>query len=177
MKPIRSLIALVGAAAIAATALLVHELRAADPQGIAKIVAAIKAGKMADAKAAAKEYAKNNDDVEDLMSGFGKKGLLGGGIGKKIETWDTKGIPAAELIAPDNVELGVTAAAIALVCDALPAPKGQQENPAQWTAFAKDLSDKGVKFQTAFKAKVPAEIQRAAGALNATCTNCHAKFR
>ena len=164
-------------AVLAVTVMLVREVRAASPQGIAKIVAAIKAGKMADAKAAAKEYAKDNDDVEDLMSGYGKKGLLGGGIGKKIETWDTKGIPAADLIDSANEDIGATAAAIALVCDALPAPKGQKGTPAEWTAFAKDLSDKGEKFQAAFKSKMPAAIKTAATSLNASCTNCHAKFR
>ncbi|HEX3314095.1 MAG TPA: hypothetical protein VHR72_04345 [Gemmataceae bacterium] len=177
MRPIRSFAAFLGLAALAVTALVVHEVRAADKDQIHKIADSIKAGKMDAAKADAKAYAGKNKEVDDLMDGFGKKGLIAEGIGKKLTEWEKKGIGAADLINPNYQDIGAMAAAISLVCDSVDAPKGQKGNQAQWTMFAKNLNDKGVKFQAAFKTKMPAAIKAAAAALNSSCTNCHAQFR
>ena len=178
MRPTRLLLPALTIAALAVTAFVVRDLRAADKDGILKIVALIKAGKTDDAKAAAKAYAGKNEELDELMAGFSKKnGLIPGGIEVTLRDFEKKGVGAGALLNPSFQDLGAMTSAIALVCDALPAPKGQKGTPAEWTAFAKDMSDKGDKLQAAFKMKLPAAIQSASAAVNASCSNCHAKFR
>jgi hypothetical protein len=178
MRPPRLLLPILAIVTLAVTALVVRDLRAADKAGIQKIVDLIKAGKNDDAKAAAKAYAAKSDDLEDLMAGFSRKnGLIPGGIEVTLRDFEKRGVAAGDLMNPNFQDLGATTSAIALVCDAVPAPKGQKGTPAEWTAFAKDMSAKGDKFQAAFKMKLPAAIQSAATAANASCANCHSKFR
>jgi hypothetical protein len=178
MKPPRLLPPILAIVALVVTALFLREVRAADKPGILKIVEAIKAGKPDQAKAAAKAYARKNEELDELMAGFSKKnGLIADGIEQKLRAFEKAGVGAGDVINQSYQDLGAMTSAIALVCDAIPAPKGKKGTPTEWTAFAKDLNEKGDMLQAAFKKKLPAAIQSAAAAANASCVNCHLKFK
>jgi len=125
MTSVRFAMTALGLAALALTALVVHDVHAADKDSIAKIAEALKQGKDADAVAAAKAYAKKNDAVDELMEGFGKKGLIAEGIEKKIRDFK-KQVTAGDLANPDYKDIGVTTAAVGLVCETTSGPRRQQ---------------------------------------------------
>ena len=109
MRPIR-LLPILGMAVLAVTVMLVREVRAASPQGIAKIVAAIKAGKMADAKAATQgvrqDVMMSRPDVEVQQGRSGRRHR------KRSRPGTPRGIPAADLIDSANEDIGATTAAM-----------------------------------------------------------------
>jgi hypothetical protein len=173
MKLTGPLLTLAGIAALAVMGLVLSQAQAADNAGIAKIVDLLKAGKTADAKAAAKAYAMKNGDLDDLMGGFSKNGLVAIGVGKKLRDW-TKGPAAADLNDAALQDLGAMSAAIAMVCESAKAPKGSGD---EWIKLAKDMGDKSMKLQAALKTKQAAGVKTAAVALNESCDKCHVKFR
>jgi hypothetical protein len=177
MTPVRSMMTVLGIAALAMVALLVRQVEAAEKDDIAKIAAALAGGKADAAKTAAKKYAEDNKGIDDLMEGFGKKGLIADGIEKKLNDFQKLGATADDLKNSEYKEIGKLTAAVALVCDSLKAPTGKKGKPKEWTQFSADLKDKATKFQTAFNGKTPAAVKAAATALNDSCVKCHMKFK
>jgi hypothetical protein len=171
------MITVLGIAVLTGIAMIVREVQAADKPGIAKIADGLKAGKDKVAAVDAQAYAKNNKKIDDLMEGFSKNELIADGIEKKLNDFAKGGPKADDFKNAEYKDIGATTAAIALVCDAIPAPKAENGSQKQWTAFSKELRDNGMKFQTAFAAKNAVAAKTAAEALKQTCSKCHVIWR
>jgi Cytochrome C' len=173
-------IALFGIAVFAVAVTVGSRTDAADKAGLQKIVDFVKAGKMDDAKAAAKKYAAANTDVEELMTAF-KSGKKGGmtvtGVEPTLIKFGRDTQSPASLGKDEYQDMGAIAVAVGLVTDAIPAPKNNKATQADWSKWAKELTDNGAKLQTAVKTKTPADVKTAASKINAACNSCHTAFR
>ncbi|HEX3314094.1 MAG TPA: cytochrome c [Gemmataceae bacterium] len=173
-------IALFGIAALAAAVTIVSRAEAADNAGIQKIVDLIKAGKDADARAAAKKYAGSHDDLEELMTAFRpakKKGMTGPGVEPSLIKFGRDTPSVAALGKADYQDMGAIVVAVGMVSDSLPAPKSPKAGPADWSKWAKELSENGAKLQAAIKSKTPADVKTFSSKINATCNSCHTAFK
>ena len=181
MKKAGLWIALIGGVSVMAIAIVVTQAQAADKDGIKAIVDLIKAGKNTEAKATAKAYAaKTKDDLEELMAGFKsskKGGLVEPGIEQTFVKFGRDVQSAANLSKAELQDMGAITAAIALVTEAIPAPKSTKGTPADWSKWAKELADNGQALQNAIKSKSPADVKTAASKINATCNSCHTAFK
>ena len=172
-------IALFGIAVFAVAVTVSSRTDAADKAGIQKIVDLVKAGKMDEAKAAAKKYAAANTDAEELMTGFKsakKGGMTETGIEPSLIKFGRDVQSPAALGKAEFQDMGAIAVAVGLVTDAMPAPKNNKATQTDWSKWAKDLTDNGAKLQTAIKTKTPADVKSASSKINAACNSCHTAF-
>jgi hypothetical protein len=172
-------IALFGIAVFAVAVTVGNRTDAADKAGIQKIADLVKAGKMDEAKAAAKKYAAANMDVEELMTAFkpGKKGgMTEVGVQAKMISFGRDAASPAALGKADLQDMGAIVVAVGLVTDALPAPKTNKATPADWSKWAKELTENGGKLHTAIKSKTPADVKTYATKINNACNACHSAF-
>jgi hypothetical protein len=169
----------------------------ADLRGsIEKAAAAIEKGDMPEAKRIADEIGKSSVEIEAVMNlmgkriaasgkgglGVGKKpgGILPDGIELKIIDLAKKALPPARLDKESEalVELGYRVAAIAEVAKAKPPEKDEAgKTKKDWLEFADGMRKAADGFIEAAKEKKGPAIKAAASKLNASCTNCHSKFR
>ena len=154
--------------------------------GVVKIAAMLKKGDTAGAKAAAADYAKKNSDVEELMHLFKPAAKGGIGVGGKdgIEQTlvkigrDTPTPAAMGKMADAYIEMGFNVAAVALVTQSLaPDKDAGKKTRKDWTQWATDMNESGLKLAAAAKSKSGADTKAAASKINAACNSCHTVFR
>jgi len=106
--------------------------------------------------------------------GFGVGGKMVG-IESKIGTLaEGKLLPANRLAAEaeDLKKMAYRTAGIAELTLAATPPRLQWRKP-RWELLSWEMKDEALKLAAAVEKKNPAEVQRAAKALDATCTSCH----
>ncbi len=144
-----------------------------DVEALAKLPAG-KAGEKA--MGAEKIIAATKLDLAEVMDLFG--GATGGGMNlekdiQAIKKEGVKNLPAAELI-------GARSAVLAELTIHLPNDKATGANKKAWDDYSLDMKKWGQDIaKEAAKGKTAdlAKLKMAAGKLDASCTNCHNKFR
>ena len=169
---------LLGIAALAAAAMIVVRAEAADKDAIQKIINLVKAGKNDDAKAAAKKYAAAHPEVDELMDAFGKKsGLAPVGVEQTMIKFGRDTQSPAALGKADYQDVGAILQAVGMVTAEIPAPKSPKGSQADWSKWAKEISDNGSKLQAAIKSKTPADVKMISTKINNACNSCHTAFK
>jgi len=170
------------------------EKEAGDPAAVIdKIAATLDKGEADAAKKQSEALAKKIEGVGDVMDLFkprkpdGKGGLGVGdkpgdikpdGIEKKImelgKTELKKDAAGKEAVA--IAQLANRSAAVGHVAEARSKDEGKKD-PKSWQKWSQDMQEASQDLAKAAKAKDTAKIKTAANKLNATCNDCHAKFR
>lgn len=142
-----------------------------------------------DAKKQAEEIAKKNAELDVVMELFKKRDKGGIGVGDKPGAIKPDGIEAKlqglekpmaakqlETEAASLEKSGYIVSAIALtIVDMV--PKEKKKNAKEWQTFSEELRKSSLELANAAKAKNPADLQKAAKAVNNACTKCHSDFR
>jgi hypothetical protein len=164
-----------------------------DPKTtIPKIAAAIEKNAAADAQKQAADLAKKAE-IEDVMHVFSLRRSKGLGVGTTPDAIKPDGIEAkimdlakkpldAKKLAEEAdalVHMGYIAAAVGEVAHAKPPEKDEgKKKKSDWLKWSKAMNEAAKEFASAVKdKKSPADVQKAALKLNASCTNCHTVFK
>jgi hypothetical protein len=154
------------------------------------IAAALDKKDVETAKKKSADLAAKKVDLEDVMALFKRRAAGGFGVGEKPGNEDLDGIElrlkelekngdiAKE--APDIAQLGLRAAAIAHVAEAMvPEKKEGNKDPKDWKQWSADLREDSLKLsKLAVADKVdPAEVKKAAAKITRDCKKCHDVFR
>lgn len=157
-----------------------------------KIIAAIKAGKLADAKKIAVDSAKLIEETSEIMHLYRprSKGGLGwgskqganpatDGLEKKIQEF-AKGVPVTiAMQSENNLEAAAQLAAMTeLVLAKTPtkdAAGGKTKKA--WVGFTEDMREGITAFEKAAAKKDNIAMAKAASKINSACVNCHSKFK
>lgn len=159
----------------------------AAKEGILKIADAIAKGE--DVSGHAKALAKKIEEIDEVMNLMRpRKGAKGGlGVGSKPGAIQPDGIelklvqmgrdaPSAATAAKQAEALEKMAHVIAAIAEVSIA-RPDKKKPKNWIKYAKEMRDAAPKLAAAAKAKSPAELQKAAAAINAACNNCHTDYK
>jgi cytochrome c556 len=181
-----------GAAVVTMSFLLGQAMAGGPEEGVKKIIDLIKKGDNAGAKKAAQAYAKDQakndaamEELMHLMKPAAKKGLtvLGNkdGIEQTLIKVGRDAPTAAGMVKNAEVyaEMGHIVTAIALVTEASAKSQkfGGKKTEKDWNDWAKAMHDSGIKLAEAGKSKSSADVKTAATKINAACNSCHTAFR
>jgi hypothetical protein len=137
----------------------------------------------------------DNENIKDVMDFLGKRD------DKSPQVWGVGGKPGE--IKPDNIEMKIrelakkqltkdqvkteadalvemanrTAAVAAVARASAPAKALPDKDPKDWKKYSEDMSKMAREFAKAVESKDAKAIKTAANNLNATCSDCHGKFR
>jgi soluble cytochrome b562 len=143
----------------------------------------------------AAEYAKNVDALEDVMNlmkkrmkngkggyGVGPKptGAQDDGIEVRIQNFGKRSPNAAQLKKDKDALMQMVhrTTAIAEIALAMtPKKKEGDKDPKDWKEYANEMIKQSQALGKAIEAADPKAVKDTANRLNASCTNCHGKFR
>jgi hypothetical protein len=172
--------------------------RAADekePRDEVDRLAGMAAKDSPDLRKSAQAYAKDVEDLGDVMNLFKKreKGNKGGyGIGAKPAPGDqadgieariqnmAKKAPDKDTLKKEKDDLKQAmdrATAIGEIALAKPPEKAPGKDPKDWQKLAEDMVKEAKNTRKAIDSGDPKAVKEAAVKLNGTCTDCHGKFR
>jgi len=185
-----------GAAVLTLGIVFLAGSQAADDKGPREDVerlAALAAKDPADLHKKAEAYAKNLDSLEDVMNllkkrmkdgkggfGIGPKptGQPNDGIEARIQNWGKKAPGAAELKDKDAlVQMTERTQAIGEIALAKPPKAAPGKDPKEWKEYSEEMIKGSADLRKAIEGGDPKAIKDVANKLNASCTNCHGKFR
>lgn len=157
-------------------------------KGILKVADAVAKG--SGAKEEAAKAAKAHTELDAIMELFKLRTKGGLGVGKTAGAIKPDGIESklqgldkraptekeAKADAEGLVQIGYISAAIAMVIENQ-VPSDKKKDAPKWKALSQEMEKTGVAFSEAVKKGAPADIQKAAKALNNACIKCHDDFR
>jgi soluble cytochrome b562 len=185
-----------GAAVLTLAIVFLAAGRAADDKGpredVDKLAGLAKDPAELQKKAAA--YAKNLDDLGDVMNlmkkrmkngdgGFGvgpkPTGKPDDGIEARIQNWGKKA-PTKDDISKDKdafLQMVNRTTAIGEIALAKPPKAAPGKNPKDWKDYSEEMIKQSRELGKAVEAGDPKAVKEAANKLNASCNDCHGKFR
>jgi hypothetical protein len=184
-----------GAAVLALGIVFLATSQAANEAADVDKLADVAAKSPADLPKKAAEYAKNVDALEDVMNLMKKRmknGKGGYGVGPKATGAQDDGIevriqnfgkrsPGAAQLKKDKdalMQMVHRTSAIAEIALAMtPKKKEGDKDPKDWKEYANEMIKQSQALGKAIEAADPKAVKDTANRLNASCTNCHGKFR
>jgi hypothetical protein len=187
-----------GAAVLALGIVFLAAGQAADEKGPREDVdklAALAAKDPAELHKKAEAYAKNLDALEDVMNLMKKrmkdgKGGVGvgpnptgapdDGIEARIQNFGKRSPGAAQLKKDKDDLLQMvdrTTAIAEIALGKTPAKKMGDKDPKDWKEYSEEMIKQSRDLRKAIEAADPKAVKDTASRLNASCTNCHGKFR
>jgi hypothetical protein len=187
-----------GAAVLALALVFLAGGRAADDKGPREEVdklAAVAAKGPADLQKQADAFAKNLDELEEVMNlmkkrmktgkgGYGigptATGGLDDGIEVRIQNYAKKA-PTAAVLKKDQADLqqmiNRVKAIAAIALAKTPKKKEGDKDPKDWKQYSEEMMKGADALGKAIAAADPKAVKDAASRLNSSCTECHGKFR
>jgi hypothetical protein len=141
----------------------------------------------------AEEYAKTLDSLEDVMNTMKKRSAGGWGVGPKppaprmddgiearIQNLGRRS-PKADQLKKEETDLVQMANRVTAIGEIAlaktPKKKEGDKDPKDWKEYCEEMIKQSQALAKAFKAADPMAVKETANKLNASCTNCHGKFR
>ena len=186
-----------GAAVLTLGIVFLAGSQAADDKGPREDVdklAALAAKDPAELRKKAEAYAKNLDSLEDVMNllkkrmkngnggfGIGPKptGQPNDGIEARIQNWGKKA-PTKEQLTKDKdalIQMADRTQAVGEIALAKPPKAAPGKDPKEWKEYSEEMVKQSGELRKVIEGGDPKAIKDVANKLNASCTNCHGKFR
>jgi hypothetical protein len=184
-----------GAAVLSLGIIFLATGQAADEKENVDKLAGLAAKYPAELQKKAAEYAKNLDDLGDVMNllkkrtktdpnpfGVGQKPTFApdDGIEARIQNFGKKSPTKDQLTKDKDVLLQMVDRATAVAEIALaktPKKKDGEKDPKDWKEYSEEMIKQSRELRKAIEAADPKAVKVTANKLNASCTNCHGKFR